>query len=211
MVRKVKKIKVKLLLVLAVALLFLILGCTKSNTDETVSYSEYSFTDTSWIRKVEHDIETIRFGSDGSFVYYCACGNSVNDSDLSEGFTYDDVTKKKPNQKVETALKLQGGSKSAIEIASQAVRKCGHVALVGVYGTKYNNFPLGNFFTRNITLKMGQCPATRYVEPILEKIKNGEFDATDIITHTLSLEQGRHAYEIFDSKEDNCIKVVLKP
>jgi major membrane immunogen (membrane-anchored lipoprotein) len=58
MVRKVKKIKVKLLLVLAVALLFLILGCTKSNTDETVSYSEYSFTDTSWTRKAEHDIET---------------------------------------------------------------------------------------------------------------------------------------------------------
>ena len=114
-------------------------------------------------------------------------------------------------EKVETALKLQGGSKSAIEIASQAVRKCGHVALVGVYGTKYNNFPLGNFFTRNITLKMGQCPATRYVEPILEKIKSGQFDSTDIITHTLPLEQGKHAYEIFDAKEDECIKVVLKP
>lgn len=114
-------------------------------------------------------------------------------------------------EKVETALKLQGGSKSAIEIASQAVRKCGHVALVGVYGTKYNNFPLGNFFTRNITLKMGQCPATRYVEPILEMIKKGEIDATDIITHKLSLEEGRHAYEIFDAKEDECIKVILKP
>lgn len=114
-------------------------------------------------------------------------------------------------EKVETALKLQGGSKSAIEIASQAVRKCGHVALVGVYGNKYNNFPLGNFFSRNITLKMGQCPATRYIKPILEKIKNNEFDATDIITHKLSLDEGRHAYEIFDAKEDNCIKVILKP
>lgn len=114
-------------------------------------------------------------------------------------------------EKVETALKLQRGSKSAIEIASQAVRKCGHVALVGVYGTKYNNFPLGKFFSRNITLKMGQCPATRYVEPILEKIKSGEMDATDIITHKLSLEEGSHAYAIFDAKEDNCIKVILKP
>ena len=60
-------------------------------------------------------------------------------------------------------------------------------------------------------LKMRQCPATRYVKPILEQIKNGEFDATDIITHKLSLEEGRHAYEIFDAKEDNCIKVILKP
>ena len=66
-------------------------------------------------------------------------------------------------------------------------------------------------FTKNITLKMGQCPATRYVEPILQTIQNEQFDATDIITHTLPLEKGRYAYEIFDKKEDNCIKVVLKP
>ena len=60
-------------------------------------------------------------------------------------------------------------------------------------------------------MKMGQCPATRYVEPILEMIKKGKIDATDIITHRLSLEEGSHAYEIFDAKEDECIKVVLKP
>lgn len=114
-------------------------------------------------------------------------------------------------EKVETALKLQGGAKSAIEIASQAVRKCGNVALLGVYGTKYNNFPLGNFFSRNITLRMGQCPATRYVDTILEKIQAGQIDPTDIITHRLPLEEGKHAYEIFDAKQDNCIKVILKP
>jgi S-(hydroxymethyl)glutathione dehydrogenase/alcohol dehydrogenase len=112
---------------------------------------------------------------------------------------------------VETALKLQGGSKSAIEIATQAVRKCGTVVLVGVYGMRYNNFPLGDFFARNITLKMGQCPAHAYVIPILDLIKSGRFDATDIITHKLPLDKGEHAYEIFDEKMDNCIKVVLKP
>ena len=46
---------------------------------------------------------------------------------------------------------------------------------------------------------------------MLQKIQKGEFDATDIITHTLSLEEGSHAYSIFDKKEDNCIKVILKP
>lgn len=114
-------------------------------------------------------------------------------------------------EKIETALKLQGGSKSAIEIATQAVRKGGTVVLVGVYGSRYNLFPLGDFFSRNITLKMGQCPAHAYVEPILKLIKENKFDARDIITHKLSLEQGTHAYEIFDKKEDGCIKVVLKP
>ena len=88
-----KKIKVTLLLMLTATLLIFGLGYSRNDIGESVNYSEYSFTDTSWTRKAENDIETIRFGSDGSFVYYCACGNSVNDSDLSEGYTYDDVTK----------------------------------------------------------------------------------------------------------------------
>ncbi|MFT9495298.1 zinc-dependent alcohol dehydrogenase [Anaerosolibacter sp.] len=114
-------------------------------------------------------------------------------------------------EKLETMLKLQGGSKSAIEIASRSIRKGGTVALVGVYGMRYNLFPLGDFFSRNITLKMGQCPAHSYVEPILKLIKEGKFDATDIITHRLPLDEGSYAYGIFDEKKDGCIKVVLKP
>ena len=98
---------------------------------------------------------------------------------------------------IESALKLQGGSKSAIEIATQAVRKGGTVVLVGVYGARYNNFPLGDFFSRNIILKMGQCPAHKYVEPILDLIKQDKFAPTDIITHTLPLSKGEHAYGLY--------------
>lgn len=112
---------------------------------------------------------------------------------------------------IESAMKLQGGSKSAIEIASHSVRKGGTVMLVGVYGSKYNAFPLGEFFSRNITLKMGQCPAHSYIDPILNILQNGKIDATDIITHRLSLDKGEHAYDIFEKKQDNCIKVILKP
>lgn len=114
-------------------------------------------------------------------------------------------------EKVETMLKLQGGSKSAIEIAAQAVRKGGTVVFVGVYGTRYNMFPLGDFFGKNVTLKMGQCPAHSYVEPILKMIIDEKLDPTDIITHKLSLDDGERAYELFDRKLDNCIKVILKP
>ena len=114
-------------------------------------------------------------------------------------------------EKVETVLKLQGGSKSAIEIAAGAVRKGGTVALVGVYGARYNMFPLGDFFARGITLRMGQCPVQAYMDKILTIIREGRFDATDIITHRLPLSQGDHGYEIFDKKQDNCIKVILQP
>ncbi|HEX2986253.1 MAG TPA: zinc-dependent alcohol dehydrogenase [Caproiciproducens sp.] len=112
---------------------------------------------------------------------------------------------------VESALKLQGGSKSAIELAAQCVRKCGTVQLVGVYGSRYNMFPLGDFFAHNITLKMGQCPAQTYIPHILDLIQKGEFTATDIITHRMSLNDAEKAYDLFEKKKDNCIKVVLKP
>ena len=114
-------------------------------------------------------------------------------------------------EKIETALKLQGGSKSAIELSAQAVRKCGTIMMVGVYGARYNSFPLGDFFARNITLKMGQCPAHAYIPTILDLIQDGKFDATDIITHKIHLEEAKRAYAIFDAKDDNCIKVILKP
>ena len=70
------------------------IGCSNNTKEEqNVDYSQYSFVNTSWTRDAEHDIETIRFGADGKFTYYCACGNPVNDSDLCEGCTYDDSTK----------------------------------------------------------------------------------------------------------------------
>ena len=82
------------LFILAMVCAMLFIGCAKKEDKKVpVDYSQYSFTDTAWTRDAEQDIETIRFGADGHFTYYCSCGNPVNDSDLCEGYTYDDETK----------------------------------------------------------------------------------------------------------------------
>ena len=82
------------LLVAILACTMVFAGCKKEEKkEEPVDYSQYSFTDTSWTRDAEQDIETIRFSAEGDFTYYCSCGNPVNDSDLCEGYTYDDTTK----------------------------------------------------------------------------------------------------------------------
>lgn len=60
------------------------------------------------------------------------------------------------------------------------------------------NWTRGYGHCKNITLKMGQCPAQSYVDRILKHIKEEKFDATDIITPALPLDQGKHAYDIFD-------------
>ena len=119
--------------------------------------------------------------------------------------------KKNVLEKVGQKMKLQGGTLSALEIGHQAVRKFGTIQLTGVYGAFYNMFPLGNLFERNITLKMGQAPVIHYMPMLFEKIKKGEFDPTEIITHVVPLEEASAAYHHFFEHEDDCIKVILKP
>ncbi|WP_138493736.1 zinc-dependent alcohol dehydrogenase [Paenibacillus pinistramenti] len=119
--------------------------------------------------------------------------------------------KKSVMEKIETTLMLQGGSLSAFELASKVVRKFGTIQVTGVYGLKYNMFPFGHLFERNISLKMGQAPVIHLIPELYQQIKQGKIDPTDIITHRLDLEQAERGYDIFDNKEEDCIKVILKP
>ncbi|WP_017729422.1 zinc-dependent alcohol dehydrogenase [Halalkalibacterium ligniniphilum] len=116
-----------------------------------------------------------------------------------------------PNKKFGSEHDNQFGTISPILTASESVRKFGTVQLTGVYGTEANNFPLGDFFSRNVSLKMGQAPVIHLMPKLYEMIENENFDPTDIITHKLSLEDAAKGYEIFDKKLDNNIKVILKP
>ncbi|MDN4071019.1 zinc-dependent alcohol dehydrogenase [Paenibacillus vini] len=119
--------------------------------------------------------------------------------------------KKSVAEKVETALMLQGGSLSAFNLATKVVRKGGTIQVTGVYGLKYNLFPFGDLFERNINIRTGQAPVIHLIPELYEQIRSGRFDPTDIITHRLPLDKGEHGYKIFNDKEENCIKVVLKP
>ncbi|MDQ0273397.1 zinc-dependent alcohol dehydrogenase [Cytobacillus purgationiresistens] len=119
--------------------------------------------------------------------------------------------KKSPIEAIEQKLKLSGGTLSPLKIGMDSVRKFGTIQITGVYGSKYNQFPLGNVFERNITLKMGQAPVVHLMPMLFDQINAGEFDPTEIITHRIPLDQASDAYHIFQNHEDDCIKVILKP
>lgn len=119
--------------------------------------------------------------------------------------------KKTLMEKVETVLKLQGGGLGAFRMATDVVRKGGTIQVTGVYGLNYNMFPFGDLFSRNITVKLGQAPVIHYMPELYRQIKDGVIDPTDIITHRLNLGEAEHGYKIFNDKEEECIKVVLKP
>lgn len=74
---------------------------------------------------------------------------------------------------------------------------------------------LGQGFDKNITYSSGRCPARAYMQ-LLAVFGEGEgiagCDPTAIITDQVSLHDGPavcHAYDIFDTKAEGCIKVVF--
>ena len=51
----------------------------------------------------------------------------------------------------------------------------------------------------------------RYMRPLLNKIESGEIDPSFVVTQRMSLDDAARGYETFMAKQDDCIKVVLKP
>lgn len=116
-----------------------------------------------------------------------------------------------PLEFLATGLKLQGGAMGGIVIATQAVRKAGTIQITGVYGGRYNAFPLGDIFQRNVNLRTGQAPVIPYMPHLYNLITEGKVDIGDVVTHILPLSEAKRGYEVFDTRTDDCIKVVLKP
>jgi S-(hydroxymethyl)glutathione dehydrogenase / alcohol dehydrogenase len=116
-----------------------------------------------------------------------------------------------PLEYLTTGLKLHGGAMGSVVMATQAVRKGGTIQITGAYGSRYNAFPLGDIFNRNVNLRTGQAPVIPIMPHLYKMMVEGKVDPSDIVTHTLPLSQAEHGYEVFDTKTDGCIKVVLKP
>lgn len=95
--------------------------------------------------------------------------------------------------------------------AIMACRNGGTVSVPGVYGGFVDKFPIGSVMNRSLTIKTGQTHVHRYMQPLLEKVRNGEIDPSFIVTHQMRLEDAPAGYEMFKHKNDECIKVVLKP
>ncbi|MEW2430753.1 zinc-dependent alcohol dehydrogenase [Micromonospora sp. NPDC047644] len=95
----------------------------------------------------------------------------------------------------------------------QAILSCrsgGVVSVVGAYGGFVDKFPMGAFMNRSLIMRTGQCHVQRYTGPLLERIQRGEIDPSFIVSHRMSLRDAPKGYKIFQKKQDDCTKVLLK-
>jgi threonine dehydrogenase-like Zn-dependent dehydrogenase len=109
------------------------------------------------------------------------------------------------------AVRLETDRPHVLRQAIQACRKGGSISVSGLYGGFIDKFPIGVAFAKSLTFKMGQTHVHRYMKPLMDRIEKGEIDPSFIISHRVKLSDGPKAYEIFSNKQDNCIKVVMRP
>jgi threonine dehydrogenase-like Zn-dependent dehydrogenase len=109
------------------------------------------------------------------------------------------------------AMMLETDRPIALREAIQACRNGGTVSVSGVFGGFIDKFPMGSFMNRSLTMKTGQTHVQRYLQPLMERIQKGEIDPRFIITHRMKLSDAPQGYEIFKHKQDECMKVVLRP
>jgi threonine dehydrogenase-like Zn-dependent dehydrogenase len=99
----------------------------------------------------------------------------------------------------------------ALRQAIMSCRNGGTVSVIGVYSGFIDKFPMGSVVNRSLTIRSGQCHVQRYMKPLLERIQRREIDPSMVITHHMTLDQAPSGYDIFNRKQDNCEKIVLKP
>ena len=124
-----------------------------------------------------------------------------------------------PEEQILNATKGRGadgimevvGSAAALRLAANLVRPGGTISSVGVHTEKQFPFSPVEAYDKNLTYRIGRCPARYYAEKLLKEEIVQRYPVESIITHRFSLADGAKAYDIFDRKIDNCVKAVLLP
>ena len=114
-------------------------------------------------------------------------------------------------ERVKQATRMESDRGHALRDAILACRPGGIVSVIGVYGGLLDKFPSGAFMNKGLQLRAGQCHVQKYLRPLYERIRDGEIDPSFVVTHRLGLSEAPNGFETFKHKQDECVKVVLKP
>lgn len=87
------------------------------------------------------------------------------------------------------------------------------MSVIGVYGGAVDPLPMMEMFDKGIQLRMGQCHVKRWVDDVMPLLVDDSdpLDTEGLATHHMPLAEAPHGYDIFQRKDDGCIKVVLQP
>jgi threonine dehydrogenase-like Zn-dependent dehydrogenase len=113
--------------------------------------------------------------------------------------------------RVKQAMRMQTDRPTVLRQALLACRNGGTVSVPGVYGGFIDKVPFGTIVNRSLQIRSGQTHVQRYMKPLLDLIEQGRIDPSFVISHHMALEDAPEGYRMFRDKQDECVKIVLKP
>jgi 2-desacetyl-2-hydroxyethyl bacteriochlorophyllide A dehydrogenase len=87
----------------------------------------------------------------------------------------------------------------------------GTVSVVGVNLYMDLPFPMGLVFLKSLTLRAIFAPIPGTWSALVPLVQSGQFVLAETFTHHMGLSQAAEAYELFDSRGDGVLKVLLDP
>lgn len=103
------------------------------------------------------------------------------------------------------------GSNSAVKLAIEVVRPGGIISSVGVCTDEHFAFSPVEAYNKNLTYKIGRCPARFMMEKLIPVVEQKKYNLTSVFSHRMKLSEGVYGYDIFANKKDNCLKILLQP
>lgn len=103
------------------------------------------------------------------------------------------------------------GADASIQSALGLVRAGGVVSVVGVNTNLAFPFPMGLALMKGITFRIGVCPVPRYWTHLVPLITEGRIHPEFVFSHRMGLSQGTEAYDLFASRREGVLKVMLDP
>jgi alcohol dehydrogenase len=105
------------------------------------------------------------------------------------------------------------GTQETFESALRSLRPGGTLSSLGVYSGKlqipYDAFAAGIGDHRIVTTL---CPGGKErMRRLMDVVARGRVDLTPLLTHQFALDQIQEAYELFGSRRDGVLKVLLRP
>ena len=113
--------------------------------------------------------------------------------------------------RIKQAVMSESDRPIALRQAIMACRNGGTVSVPGVYGGLIDKMPMGAVVNKALTIKTGQTHVQRYFKPLLDRIAHGDIDPSFVVTHRLKLDDAPIGFDIFNRKQDGCIKIVMTP
>jgi len=100
------------------------------------------------------------------------------------------------------------GAPATLKACFDAARKGGTVSILGTV-PKPTLFDLSDRFFDIFTLTIG-LGDLNHVDELIRMIQGGKLNLRSLITHTFPFSEAMKAYDVFEKKEGNCMKVLMK-